>query len=310
MFFRCIKFFGDNMKIGIPRSINYYQNKYLWKYFFENLGIELVISPKTNREIIKRGNLVAGNEMCLSIKNYLGHIDYLKDKCDYILIPRIDNYGRNNQTCTNFLALYDIVKNLFGIKILNYNINYEAGEDEYNALLSLGISLGRNKYEIKRAYEYAVVKNNKCLKKVYTDTMNKLKSLGLKILIVGHDYNIEDDLIGKPIIKYLRDNGCEVIKCNELPTISTNRLSKEISRTLYWKYNKENIGAIPLCGNKVDGIVLISSFPCGPDSIVNELVIRRVDKPILNLVIDDLDAFAGIETRLESFLDILKSKIR
>ena len=31
--------------------------------------------------------------MCLSIKNYIGHVDYLKDKCDYILVPRIDNYG-------------------------------------------------------------------------------------------------------------------------------------------------------------------------------------------------------------------------
>ena len=45
--------------------------------------------------------------MCLSLKNYIGHVAYLKDKCDYILIPRIDNYGIENQTCT---ALFHTLK--------------------------------------------------------------------------------------------------------------------------------------------------------------------------------------------------------
>ena len=41
------------------------------------------------------------------------------------------------------------------------------------------------------------------------------------------------------------------------------------------------------------------------DSLVNEVVIRKLDKKCLNIVVDDMDAFAGIETRLESFVDIL-----
>ena len=110
------------MKIGIPRSINYYQNRYMWKYFFEKLDVEIVLSPKTNKEIIIEGNSIANDEMCLSLKNYLGHIKFLKDKCDYILIPRIDNYGRNNQTCTNFLSFYDIVNNLFYKKFMRIKI--------------------------------------------------------------------------------------------------------------------------------------------------------------------------------------------
>lgn len=297
------------MKIGIPRSINYYQNKYMWKYFFKKLNIEIVLSPKSNREIINCGNDIANDEMCLSLKNYLGHINYLKDKCDYILIPRIDNYGRSNQTCTNFLSFYDIVNNLFEVKLLNYNINYEKGQNEYKAYQKIGKELKISKRKIRDAYIYALVKSNKELKKIYINELNKLNSDKLKILIVGHDYNIEDALIGNPIIKYLEQNNCEVIRSNNLPAIDTNSLAKQISNTLYWKYNKESIGSIPLCDNKIDGIILLSSFPCGPDSIVNELVIRRVNKPIINLIIDDLDAFSGFETRLESFIDILKQKV-
>ena len=306
LFFIC--YCGDNMKIGIPRSINYFQNKYMWKYFFEKLDIEIVLSPKTNKEIVSSGNNIANDEMCLSLKNYLGHINYLKDKCDYILIPRIDNYGRKDQTCTNFLSFYDIVRNLFDVKILNYDINYLNNKNEYKAYLSIGRQLNKSKKEIRHAYFYALIKSNKELKKIYIDELNKLNNHKLKILIVGHDYNIEDELIGKPIIKYLENNNCEIIKSNNLPAITTNSLSYQLSSTLYWKYNKESIGSIPLCEDKIDGIILLSSFPCGPDSIVNELVLRRVNKPIVQLIIDDLDSFSGFETRLESFIDIIKQK--
>ena len=41
--------------------------------------------------------------------------------------------------------------------------------------------------------------------------------------------------------------------------------------------------------------------------MVNDLVIRKIkNKPILNLVIDEQDASAGLYTRLESFVDILE----
>lgn len=297
------------MKIGIPRSINYYQNRFMWKYFFEYLKVETVISPKTNKKIMEKGVELANDEMCLSLKNYLGHIAYLKDKCDYILIPRIDNYGRDNQTCTNFLAAYDLAHNLLDVKLLNYNIDYINRETEYKGYLKIGKELGFNNLEIKKAYKYAKIKNNKELKKVYIDNINKLKSNKIKILIVGHDYNTMDELIGNPIIKYLEKNNCEIILSTNIKSSESSKLSYKISKTLYWKYNKENIGAIKYSIDNIDGIILLSSFPCGPDSIVNELVIRKVKKPIINLIIDDLDSFTGLETRLESFLDIVKQSV-
>ena len=118
----------DKLKIGIPRSLFYYQNRYMWKYFFEKLGCELITSRKTNNEIIKLGDKYSNDEMCLSMKTYLGHVATLINNCDYILVPRIDNYGLKRQTCTNFLAAFDIVNNLFDSKILNYNINYYCGQ--------------------------------------------------------------------------------------------------------------------------------------------------------------------------------------
>ena len=53
--------------------------------------------------------------------------------------------------------------------------------------------------------------------------------------------------------------------------------------------------------------MLVSAFPCGPDSMTNEMLIRRIKgKPVLTLMLDTQSGTAGIETRLESFLDIIR----
>ena len=80
-----------------------------------------------------------------------------------------------------------------------------------------------------------------------------------------------------------------------------------ICKDVPWMVNRELVGAIDLYHDMVDGIILITAFPCGPDSMMNEMIIRRVkDKPILNLLLDSQDGNAGIETRLESFVDIIR----
>ena len=59
----------------------------------------------------------------------------------------------------------------------------------------------------------------------------------------------------------------------------------------------------------VDGIIFLSSFPCGVDSLVNELVIRKIDNvPCINIILDDSTSTGGLYTRLESFVDIIKAR--
>ena len=295
--------------VGIPRSLFYYYYKDLWEDFFNALNISYVVSPKTNNLIMNKGLKISGSEMCLSLKNYLGHIDYLKDKCDYILVPRISNFKNDNQTCTNFWAAYDIIKNLFDIKILNYNIDLEKGQTLKKGLYKIGKTLNKKPFQIKRAYKYAITKEKKRLKKNHQINQNKLKLKKTKILLVGHPYNLYDELIGKDIIKYLIKNNIEIIYSDKFNPKITGPLSKKISKDLYFKYSKDNLGAIIYCQNQINGLIFISSFPCAPDSLANELAMRKIKIPYLNLVIDDSTSFTGIETRLESFLDMLGGKL-
>ena len=55
-------------------------------------------------------------------------------------------------------------------------------------------------------------------------------------------------------------------------------------------------------------VILITSFPCGPDSLSNEMILRNVKIPITNLIIDEANSDTGLLTRIESFIDILEER--
>lgn len=297
---------GDNMKIGIAKGLYYYYYGLLYKNYFERLGFEVVESMDTNKEIIEKGKTYAMDEMCLSLKIFLGHVAYLQGRCDYLILPRIDNYGRNNQTCTNFLALYDIVSNLFDIPLLHYNIDLEKGQTEKDGLISIGKKLGKSEQECIKAYYFAKEKEFEQKRHLMFKNKKALESSKIKILMIAHSYNLYDSFIGKLISQKLKKMNIEIIYSDRFDLQLSMIESKKISKDLYWKESKECIGTIELVKDKVNGIIFLTTFPCGTDSLVNELVMRKIKLPYLNLIIDDMDADAGIDTRLESFIDILE----
>jgi predicted nucleotide-binding protein (sugar kinase/HSP70/actin superfamily) len=131
----------------------------------------------------------------------------------------------------------------------------------------------------------------------------------VRILVVGHSYTLADELIGKPILDYLRSLGVEVLTSDAIDKPKARELSRAISPTIKWTYNKELLGAIELYREHVDGIVFVVTFPCGPDSLMAELCQRRIEGvPIVTLVLDELQGEAGLRTRLESFVDIIRAK--
>lgn len=101
--------FNKNTKnvitIGLPNALLYSRYQVLWKTFFAALGIETVVSGPTNKETLQLGAENAIDESCLSAKIYLGHIRSLIGKCDYILIPRISNWGASG-ICAPVLKPY------------------------------------------------------------------------------------------------------------------------------------------------------------------------------------------------------------
>ena len=64
---------------------------------------------------------------------------------------------------------------------------------------------------------------------------------------------------------------------------------------------------------KIDGIIALSAFGCGPDSLmVDEIAYhaKHMKMPMLHLTIDEHTGEAGFVTRLEAFVDMLTRRKR
>lgn len=296
--------------IGLPKAYLYYRYQIFWKEFFSNLNCKIIESENTTKQTIELGKKYSIDESCLSSKIYLGHVASLQNKCDYLLIPRIENYGKGEKVCVKFNATYDIIKNLFPkSKILEYNIEKTKHTSHFLSYLKIGLKLKKNPIKITLSYFKAKRKWNQHQKKLQKDQQQKLNTNQLKILLVSHPYNTYDNMIGKPIIDKLKSMQVEIIYADHLDKKIAKMYAKKLSPTLYWTYSKELIGAIGYYQYSIDGIIFLSTFPCGPDSLVNELMLRKISNlPTTNILIDELTSKAGLETRLESFIDIIEER--
>ena len=300
----------QTITIGLPRALLYYRYYALWRTFFQELGMEVAVSGPTDRDILERGAALAIDEACLSLKIYLGHVAALVGRCDYILVPRVSNFGRHRSMCTRFESTPDLVRSVFrnsGQEFLSYEVDEEQKKDEAAAFLELGRALGRSPKDVRRAYKLAKKAQAAHYKARVQKYEQQYRRSGLKVLIAAHSYVIEDPYMGRPVTDYLKRVGVIPLRADMVDRDWALKHSRELSSTCKWEISREILSGIAMHRGDVDGIILLSAFPCGPDAMVNELIARRVKGvPMLNLVLDGQSGTAGVETRLESFIDIIR----
>ena len=297
------------LTIGIPRAMLYYRYGTMWKSFFDELQVPTVISPPTTRETLEIGSSIAVDETCLSAKLFMGHVHALLGKCDAIFIPRYSRLDHDALFCTRFEGLYDQTRNVFRAKpqhFISCNVDSNGKSPEAAAFETLGKALGASARESRAAYAAACRADQRQQKQWVREQEELSRSERTKILLVGHSYVLSDPYLQKPIRDYLTENGAVCLRADRMDRVKARKACAGFSPTCRWVMNEELIGSTVLWKDKVDGIVLVSAFPCGPDSMTSELLARRIkDVPLLNLVLDEQSGTAGIETRLESFLDII-----
>jgi predicted nucleotide-binding protein (sugar kinase/HSP70/actin superfamily) len=303
-------------RIGIPRALLYHKRAALWDTFFSTLGVETVVSPPTNRSIIEAGCGVSVDETCLSVKVAMGHVAWLAKRSETVLCPRYVSMGRGELECSKLWGIYDIARNSIpGADIVGYSVdrNKETHKrtSERGELYRLARRLGAS----PRRAALATFKGLRAQQRFVTQRANEQeafrqqKSAGPRVLVVGHAYNLYDDSIGQPIIAELKAQGCQVLDSESVDHATAARLAKKLSPSLYWTNSRQLLGAVEHWRKHVDGIIFLVTFPCGPDSLVTELAVRRIkDVPIVTLIIDEHSGETGLKTRLESFVDILRMR--
>lgn len=298
---------GDKMKIGIPKAFLYYRYHQLWETFFKEIDCEVVLSDNTCKNTLKTGIRQTIDENCLPLKIYMGHIENLVPRCDYLFVPHFVNLGSNDQFCIRFLGLYDLVQHTYpNVKLLSYQVNTKKYRTELQGFLKMGKILGKSLRKTYKAYQAGKEAQMLSDFQVYKNQNLEFKKEGPKILIAAQPYISHDPYIGKAIVEMVKEQGGIPVFSDRCNREEARLRSAEISKSLYWLMNKEIIGSIVSCKGRVDGVILLTAFPCGTDSLVNELVMRRIKElPMIQILLDEQQAEAGLQTRIESFMDIL-----
>ncbi len=318
----------DIKTIGIPRALLWYKYGRHWQTFFELLGFTVLVSDVSDKAIFDEGERRSSDEVCLASKMYLGHVAQLIGKCDAIFVPNHDSCDVRAGFCTKYQSLPDMVAATFRddyVRILTIHIERAMDQKrtrrayvdfaihELGATPKAALSAYRKSTAFLRAYERRVANHQEetfkllaTYKKLLEKDKSGSESAPLTILLVGHPYVTHDDYISGDIKDAIEAMGAVLIYADESDHSSCFKRSFEFSDTLPWIINRELVGSILNNLSRIDGIVLLSAFPCGPDSMFDDAVMRKInDVPVLNLMIDSQSGSAGVQTRIESFIDIL-----
>ena len=108
--------------------------------------------------------------------------------------------------------------------------------------------------------------------------------------------------------------GVNVLTTENLPTYLIELQAKQLPKQMFWTLGKKALGSTMHWTNQggVDGIIYLSAFGCGPDSLVGDLVeryCRNKNFPVLLLTVDEHTGEAGMATRIEAFVDLLERRI-
>lgn len=294
------------MKIGIPRGLIYPKYHIFAESFLEGLGAEVVVSPATNKSILDEGVRTCVDEACLPMKVFHGHVSWLKDKCDALFIPRLMSIQKNEHICPMFCGLTEMLKNnIKGLPPILDEPVYSFDKDKLTRwAVKAGSIINTNAGIIKNAL-------NTAAKKQETAPMGFNDGSKLKIALIGHAYNIYDRFINMDIKKKLNSMGIGVITAEAAEKSDVESESSMLFKKPFWTYAKEYYGAAVSIYRKslADGIIYLSSFSCGIDSVITELIKIEVgDFPYMVLKLDEHTGEAGYNTRLEAFSDMLKRR--
>ncbi|MFR1673156.1 MAG: acyl-CoA dehydratase activase-related protein [Candidatus Gastranaerophilaceae bacterium] len=327
---------NNEMVIGIPRAMSFYHNYPFYYGFFTDLGIKIVLSDVTTKQTMSKGSSLVVTETCLPIKVYIGHVLNLIEKgVDKIFVPSIQSIAPKIYNCSKIRGLPDLVRNVVKKDFTMIEATLDKSEKNqglYEFLAETVAPFGItdmdkikkaskagwrtfNNFHImsKSGMSYKKAMNYALQGKVFIESQTK--EFPISIALISHGYNIFDERTSMKVFDKLEAMDVRVYSSLQLSNEQMDDGIKALGQEMYWANEHEMTGAAGhfLKDNKVDGIITITAFGCGPDSLMVERITRkakRFNKPLLNLTIDEQTGEAGFITRLEAFVDMLFRKKR
>ncbi len=332
---------GD-VRLGIPRTLFYFVYFPLWERFFTELGVTVVKSAETSKPILDAGVEYTVTDACVPIKLMHGHVAQLVGQgVDYLFVPRIVSTNGRSVYCPKFLGLPDMLRSSVPELPPLIDVRYDArkgrGEAMRCALLAaaaLGVDCDRTHVEaaFKTAYDEhkryeKLLESGLAPEQAMQALRHPNSDLGaeplrctrdgceLNIVVVGYPYLLYDKFINRNLITKLGEMGARVLTSDMLSEQALMPQRTRIPKDLFWTFSEKVVCAAYHYLDRpsvVDGMIHLTAFSCGPDSVVGKLLETRAaecdNTPFMSLMIDEHTGEAGVLTRLEAFVDMIRRR--
>ncbi|MFH0729333.1 MAG: acyl-CoA dehydratase activase [Pseudomonadota bacterium] len=286
-----------------------------FKRFFNELGFNLVLPDVIDPSGIAR----RGAQFCYPAELAHGYLaDMLTRKADFTFLPHLKGVpsGDSEISCTCVFVqgepfyLKSTFRELDTPATLSPTIDFtDSYPDQEKVFSDMAVSLGMTRNRGKLAFAGATAEQADChlrLKAVGREFLSDLEKNPHETAVVlfGRPYNSFTVDANKGIPLKFATRGVRIIPFDMLP-YENERLDEESN--MFWAMGN----ALLRCARFVARhpqlfATFITNFSCGPDSfIITYFRDTMGAKPSLTLELDSHTADAGIETRIEAFLDII-----
>ncbi len=303
--------------IGMNRS--FLVNTYfpMFNTFFKELGYRVVLPDKVDTEGVDQQQAA----FCFPVEIAHGHIHNLiaKDP-DMFFIPHIKGIPtdeENPNTCTCVFVqgeayyLGGTFDGLSAKKVFTPYFDLSRGLENARAeLLKLAGELGKSQAEALAAFKAAIEAQSQFKTDIRARGAEVLKEIeadpaATGVVLFGRPYNAFAGEANKGIPAKFASRGYHVIPFDML---DYEDQTLDDAATMYWSMGRMILKGSRLAKNHPQLFgTFISNFSCGPDSFVVGYFRQEMGrKPSLTLELDSHTADAGLETRIEAFLDIVR----
>jgi len=301
-------------KIGIPKSLMVNSLYPLYYNFFTELGFEVVLGDRINMDGIER----KGAAFCYPVELAHGFMgDLLIQNLDYIFLPHIRGMhvekGINvSVTCPlvqgepYYLrsAFKELTEQVIVNPILDFSKGYQFMADKF---VEIGQRMGCSKKAALRAYDVGIERQEACwreMKSIGRRIMEELEHEQDRTVIVlfGRSYNAFTKDANMGIPSKFASRGCLIF-----PWEFLDFEQEEPFDRMFWATGQMMLKAANVVKkNSRLFAAYVTNFSCGPDSFLLSYF-RDImgEKPSLTLELDSHTADAGIDTRVEAFLDVV-----
>jgi predicted CoA-substrate-specific enzyme activase len=302
------------ISVGIPRAFSIYTMWPFYSWFFHTLGIEYKLSGDIDVE----GYARTEGQYCFPAEIAHGAVQsILNDSFDYIFVPHFrdlesyeDDVHANFCPITQSLPYYikkafpEIEESRFLAPIVSFKFGNEKAFESFKEMCS---NLGISARDAREAFDVACAKQHEFwqrYKQMGLEALENAKKLDQPVIaLLGRPYNAftRDANMGIPL--KFASRGYSVIPFDMLPFEEA-----EIFDNMYWYYGQQDMKSSMLIKDQPNIFATyVTNFSCAPDSfMLHYMKWIMGSKPFLILELDSHSADAGVDTRVEAFLDIIE----